>query len=164
MKASKAIQNFIKKEGNEGYRKFQYSCSNGYPTIGYGHKLKKGEIYSSGVDLQQAESLFQKDLYIAELQIQKALQPVLGTLTQGMYDAIVSLVFNIGIGQLTVADRVTGRSTKCYASLLRGDFKDAAFHMFDKDVGFTKVRAGGKLTISSGLAKRRAGERVFFGY
>lgn len=163
MKASKAIQDFIKKEGNEGYRKFQYSCSNGYPTIGYGHKLKKGEMYPSGVSLELAEELFQKDLYIAEVQIQKALQPILGTLTQGMYDAIVSLVFNIGIGQFTVADAVKGKSTKCYAALLRQDFKDAAFQMFDRDAGFTKVRANGKLTISNGLATRRAGERVFFG-
>lgn len=158
MRSSKEIQNFIK--AKENYKKFQYPCSAGCPTIGYGHKLKLGENYPSGINIEQAEELFKKDLYIVELQLQKALASILSFITQGMYDAIVSLVYNVGIGKFTIADAKTGKSTKCYAALLRADFKEAAIQMFSAEYGF--VKADGKL--SNGLLRRRTEERVFFGY
>ena len=79
----------------EGFRKQIYHCLNGLPTIGYGHVLLRGESkwYSHGISIEEAEKLLRQDIKIVENCIGKVLKvPV----NENQFDALVSLVFNIG--------------------------------------------------------------------
>ncbi len=160
MKASEDIKKLIK--NFEGYRSSAYLCSNGYPTIGYGHKIKKGESFGV-MNEQKAMELFEQDIFVVESQLQKVLAPILPQLTQNMYDAIVSLVFNIGISRFTNTINAMGKSTKCYTALLRGDWVEASKQMFSTEFGFNKIRKNNKFVLSDGLVKRRAAEQKIFG-
>lgn len=62
-------------------------------TIGYGHLLKEGEDFRQGITEAQAVELLRADIAVAERTIQKN---VITTLTQNQFDALVSLVYNIG--------------------------------------------------------------------
>lgn len=48
-------------KNHEGYRSSVYNCSNGYPTIGYGHKIRQDEEFSS-IDEEEAEELLEQDM------------------------------------------------------------------------------------------------------
>ncbi|HJO93149.1 MAG TPA: lysozyme [Victivallales bacterium] len=70
-------------------------------TIGYGHLISKQEWskYNHRITEQQANLLFLKDLtYKGEKIVQKYIKV---KLTQYQFDALVSLVFNIGIGNFS---------------------------------------------------------------
>jgi lysozyme len=83
--------NFIKKR--EQYRSIVYSDQAGKPTIGYGHELKPGEIYPDGITREQAERLLVQDIGKAEKVIQNDVKV---DLVQHQFDALTSLVYNIG--------------------------------------------------------------------
>jgi lysozyme len=74
-----------------------YKDSAGYSTIGYGHKLKTGEQFTT-VTIQEAERILRKDLDEAEGCLNKYLIEKGTQLTQYEFDALTSLVFNIGTG------------------------------------------------------------------
>lgn len=78
----------------EGFSSVPYQCLGGKPTIGYGHVIRNGERLKS-VTESEAEALLRKDLYSAE---QAVLDLVEIDLHQHQFDALVSLVFNIGRG------------------------------------------------------------------
>ena len=84
--------NLIKKF--EGFKPVVYSCVGGHNTIGYGHKLSKEEKYSI-IDINFAEKLLVKDLCRICCLINKI---TYSDLCQHQYDALTSLVFNIGVG------------------------------------------------------------------
>ena len=144
MKASELIKTKIKEW--EGLRLTAYKCPAGVLTIGYGHT---GADVTSGKTITQAEAdaLFDKDIAQFERQVAAVVGAV--NLRQCQWDAIVSLAYNIGIGNF-------GRSTllsklKSYADnpAIRGEF--ARWN-----------RAGGK--VQPGLVKRRDWEaRRYFG-
>lgn len=50
----------------EGFSPTVYFCPAGYPTIGYGHVVKKGEDFSGGITQGEAEELLRLDAQIAE--------------------------------------------------------------------------------------------------
>ena len=115
----------------------------GFPTIGYGHLIRKGETFTRDITEQEAEALLRKDLVTAEYYVGTFL-PV--ELTDHQFDALVSFTFTLGGGAL---QRSTLR--QC---LLRGDLMSAADE-------FPKwVYAGGKK--SSVLIRRRQTERRLF--
>ena len=108
--------NFIK--SFEQLRLTVYLDQAGRPTIGFGHLLTSGEAFPGGITNAQAFAVLAKDLELAERSIlylvcnQGRADAV--TLTQYEFDALVSLVFNIGAGpfrdstllkKLRVADR-----------------------------------------------------------
>jgi lysozyme len=64
----------------------------GYPTIGWGHKVKSGETFAAGVTPEQAEEILKKDVAEAQDIVRGLGIP----LTQQQFDALVSFVFNIG--------------------------------------------------------------------
>ena len=85
-----AIQNW------EGLRLQVYNDLNGYPTVGYGHKLQSGESYPNGITEAQADALFNQDCVSVESQLAS-----FGlALTQGQYDALFSFLYNLGISAL----------------------------------------------------------------
>lgn len=79
-------------KGLEGFKPKPYFCSAGKPTIGYGHKIKKGEVFTILTE-EEAEHLMRDDVE----PIVKFINVHLDTLiTQNQFDALVMFIFNIG--------------------------------------------------------------------
>jgi len=105
----------ISKEGKEFLTKLEggvfhncYIDSGGEPTIGVGHLLTHGERmsgkiwikgysvdYIDGLTTEQCHDLLERDLELAVMAVNNY---VVAILTQYQFDALVSFVFNIGIG------------------------------------------------------------------
>jgi len=126
----------------EGFSATPYMDPNDGWTIGYGHLIKPGETFLA-ITREQGRALLRSDVAQAELAIADLVKE---PLTQGMYDALVSFVFNIGRGQFS-------RSTML-KHLNAGD-RLAAFQEFDRWI----IDDGKKLL---GLARRRAAEGCVF--
>ena len=76
----------------EEFRPYAYVCPAGLWTIGYGHT--DGVKPTDKIDLAQGEAYLRKDLEIVE----RCLNSLDIKLNQNQYDALCSLIFNIGIG------------------------------------------------------------------
>jgi len=94
MKTSDRGVNFIKEF--EELRLEAYLDGGGVPTIGWGHT--KGVSLGQTITLEQAEKFIREDLQEAELCI---VRQVPYGLAQHQFDALVSLVFNIGVSAFT---------------------------------------------------------------
>jgi len=90
------LDSFIK--GNEGVRYKPYKDTRGYWTIGYGHKLRTGELakYKKGISQIEAEELFRKDLGWVKSRIKK-LVPNYDSLDKRARLVLLDLGFNLGI-------------------------------------------------------------------
>ncbi len=119
-----------------------YKDSAGHPTIGYGHKIKRGEDFSKGITKEQALKLLRRDVQIAVDTVNTSVKV---PLSQAQFDALVSLAFNIGSPRFQkstlVRDLNNGRLVP------RPDFTrlDTAHHV-----------------VSRGLLKRREDEYSLF--
>jgi len=104
MKPDKKFFDFIERE--EGKRNNVYPDSRGLPTIGKGHLLTKDELssgkitingervkYRNGLTDSQIENLLLQDCSFAMKTIDENVKV---PLTQNQYNALLSLVFNIG--------------------------------------------------------------------
>lgn len=109
-------------------------------TIGYGHihNVHEGETCTE----EDADRFLLDDLADAE----RCLEGCIQTLEQQQYDALVSLVFNIGCGNF--------RASTLLRKLKAGEFEAAA------DEFLRWNRANGK--IMNGLTRRRQAERTLF--
>ncbi|MDR0319136.1 MAG: lysozyme [Rickettsiales bacterium] len=72
---------------HEGLRLSIYDCPAGYKTIGYGHLVKTA---MTEITKGEADKLLREDVKIAE-------SALTGNFTQNQFDALVSLIFNIGV-------------------------------------------------------------------
>ena len=78
-------------------------------TIGYGHLIKPGEDFSAGLTEQQATELLEQDLQATYNTINEQISAdAISNMTQSQYDALVSLVFNIGAGSAAPQNRNRG--------------------------------------------------------
>ena len=80
----------------EGFSSTVYQCPAGLPTIGYGHLIKKGEVFDS-ITEAEAEDLLRLDVQVAERAV---LRLISVPLTDGQFDTLVSFTFNLGSGSL----------------------------------------------------------------
>lgn len=143
---------------HEGVRFKPYQCPAKLWTIGVGHVLypdqgklpidQRGAYALRPEDSRQfskeeVDGILRNDLNRFERGVERFC-PV--PLTQGMFDALVSFAFNVGLGTL---QRSTLRQ-----KLLRGDKAGAAEELLKY------CMAGGK--VLKGLQKRRIDERVVF--
>ena len=143
---------------HEGVRFKPYQCPAKLWTIGVGHVLypdqgklpidQRGAYALRAEDSRQfskeeVDGILRSDLNRFERGVERFC-PV--PLTQGMFDALVSFAFNVGLGTL---QRSTLRQ-----KLLRGDKAGAAEELLKY------CMAGGK--VLKGLQKRRIDERVVF--
>lgn len=135
MKASNQLLEKIKEF--EGLRLRAYRDAVGKPTIGYGHTL--GVKMGQRITELQAEEMLRQDLWVAG----RFANTIKEINTQGRYDAVVSFIFNLGVGSFK-------RST-LYRRILR--------HAPDKMIQAEFRRwthSGGK--VLPGLVKRREWE------
>lgn len=136
------------KDGLELIKNFEgcvlkvYLDAIGLPTIGYGHLIKPGESFTK-ITQKEAEDLLKSDAQIFVDGVNKLLEV---NVTQNQFDALVSIAFNIGLGNL--------KSSTLLRLVNAGDYKGAA----DQFPRWNK--AGGK--VLNGLTKRRNAERDLF--
>jgi lysozyme len=130
----------------EGLRLSAYLCPAKKWTIGYGHTrtAKPG----MKITADEAKALLDGDLAWATAAVNRLARV---PLNQNQFDALVSLVYNIGESAFagsTVLRRLNG-----------GDYAGAAsaFEMWNKITD-----SAGKKVVSRGLANRRASERLLF--
>lgn len=90
MKASIDAYELIKQF--EGLRLEAYLCPAGIWTIGYGHTSDVSP--NSFITIQEADEYLYRDVATIEMQLNKLNL----SLSQSQWDAIVSFVFNVGIG------------------------------------------------------------------
>lgn len=127
----------------EGFSARVYLCPAGRRTIGYGHVVRSGEGFPDGISLGEAEDLLISDIRETEQAVGRL---VTVPLSQGQFDALVCLAYNIGAGALA-------RST--LLRLLNAGNRAAAALEFSR-----WAYAGGyKL---EGLIKRREEEKALF--
>lgn len=131
----------------EGLRTNPYKDSAGHATIGVGHLIHRGPVTSAdharfrGFTRADAVGLLRQDVSSRE----RAVSHLVGvTLNQNEFDALVSLVFNIGEGEQGFAGSTVRRK------LNAGERRDAAN-------AFLMWKVGGP-----GLIHRRRRERVLF--
>lgn len=82
----------------ENWEPLVYICPAGYPTIGWGHVVLKGETFPTtgkGISKQVGTRLLRRDVGIAERIIADYVSV---PLTPEQHGALVSFVFNIGEG------------------------------------------------------------------
>jgi lysozyme len=143
MKISQNGINLIKKF--EGVRSRPYRCPAGLWTVGVGHLIGDGkqlpDSYNRSFTENEIDAILRKDLARFERGVVMQF-PMSYRFTQGMFDALVSFSFNLGLGAL---QRSTVRS-----ALLRYDKGKAGESLLKY------CKAGGK--ILKGLQLRRQAE------
>lgn len=135
-------------KGWEGFKPSVYLDSAGKPTIGYGHLIKPYESFTTITEAQASQMLAQ-DVSEAENGVNRLVKVAL---TQSQFDALVSFVFNVGVGAFS-------RSTML-KQLNAGNYQ-LAQQAFTAWVYVTK---DGKKVVEPGLVNRRlADARLFAG-
>jgi lysozyme len=137
MKLSGAGLELIKR--SEGFKGRTYKDVNGFPTIGYGHRLLHPESFPDGVGESQAAEILISDVRDAEQAVARLVKV---PLSQGQFDALVDFCFNLGTGRLA--------SSTLLKVLNLGRYDDAAEQLLRWDI------AGGH--ENSGLRARRQAE------
>ncbi len=132
---------FIKKY--EGFKNKPYICPAGKLTIGYGHVISPHEKFNTTITEKDADRILKNDLKVTQTTIEKG---VTVSLTQGQYDALVSLVYNWGEGNF-----LRSMGLKC---LNNNDYTQAAKEFFSLDHGVVNI----KDKFSEGLYNRRQAE------
>lgn len=142
----------------EGFSSAPYIDMVGVSTIGYGNTYypdrRKVKMTDKHLTEPQAAQLA---MDVVNLDFAPAVNKIFkdeiasGKLNQNMFDALVSLAYNIGVGALSTSNSVTG-------NIKKGDYKAAA----DGFLLWNKGRVNGKLQAINGLTRRRKEERDLF--
>ena len=128
----------------ESFSSQEYICPAGKRTIGYGHVCREDEHYPLGITPAEAEEILLDDIVEAEKPIIKLLEKI--PLSGNQYDALVSLVYNIGSEAF--------ETSSMHSYLLARDYVSAAGEF----TRWCKVKRRGV----KGLLNRRIKELKFF--
>lgn len=135
----------------EGFKDYVYICPAGKPTIGYGHvidsKLVALTKASPPITREKAEQLLKDDVKEAEDAINSSVKV---SLTQGQFDALLSLIYNWGVYNFKISNGLR--------KLNAGDYQGAAEEFFSKEKGIVKI----KKVFSPGLYRRRQAEEALW--
>lgn len=142
----------------EGFRSAPYRDMVGVNTIGYGNTYypdrRKVQLSDAHLTEPQAEQLA---MDIVNLDFAPAVNNIFkdeiasGKLNQNMFDALVSLAYNIGVSALANSNSVTG-------NIKKGRYNAAA----NGFLLWNKGRVNGRLQPIRGLTRRRTEERELF--
>lgn len=129
----------------EGFRATAYLCPAGVWTVGYGTTRISGKLVKQGtkVTTDEAETLLEEDLKRFEDGVNRLVQV---EINQNQFDALVSFVYNLGVGNL--------QKSTLLKKLNAGLFAEAAEQFLKWD------KAAGKRL--PGLTRRRKAERELF--
>ena len=144
MKTSNKGIDLIKR--HEGFRRKAYKCPAGVWTIGYGHTggVKSGDVITAA----RGEELLREDLAHAERVVDMQCLP----LSQNQFDALVSLVFNVGEGNFLRSTLLRKAKRNVNDPSIADEFRK-----------WNKARVSGSLTPLAGLVRRREGElKLYF--
>jgi lysozyme len=142
MTPSKRAVDLIKKF--EGFYADSYLCPAGVPTIGFGSTMwSDGKKVKLGqrISMEEAEKLLMWEI------TNKAIALPVMSVNQNMFDAIVSFVYNLGLGAFL-------RST-LYKKIQQNPFDESIRNEFMK-WSYAKVK--GEMKQLKGLMKRRTAE------
>ena len=157
MKVSKAAIDMI--NHHEGVRTKPYRCPALLWTVGVGHvidpthaavkyeerrNLPIPQGWDRVLSMGEVDTILAEDLRRFERGVVRLCPPAAGN--QGVFDALVSFAFNVGLGNL--------QRSSLRMKTNRGDFEEAA----DEFLKWTK--AGGR--VLPGLVKRRNDERALY--
>lgn len=145
LRVTAAGQKLIK--ASEGYSAVPYLCASGVPTIGWGSTIdacgNPVTLDHPRITREEAQALFRRDLALFGKGVRVLVkQPI----SKQQYSALVSLSYNIGMGNF--------RSSTLLRKLNRGDYTGCSQE-------FWKWRRADGV-ILSGLVKRRELERLMF--
>jgi lysozyme len=128
----------------EGLNLESYKCPAGKWTIGYGHSITSSDYFRGAITASIANQLLQRDLNIIEAYLNSVLGGI--KITQGMFDALASLVDNWGAANF-------GKS-QGLKYLKINKLKLSAKEFFSKTRGVVNING----TFSNGLFRRRQAE------
>jgi|GEM_PF-324155 len=147
----------------ESIKTSAYTCPAGKPTIGIGHTSAAGGSFETtdgkthtqvalGQRITEAEAhrLFAADIDQFEDGVERLIARAPVAPNENEFDALVSLAFNIGIGNFS--------SSTVLKRFLRGDKAGAAEAM----LAWNKMTVNGKKVVAKGLVRRREAERWLF--
>ncbi len=117
MRISQAGIDLIKRY--EGWRDHAYDANPPFAdwTIGYGHKIKDGETFPQTITRALGENLLRKDLEMAEDRVNSMIKI---PLTQGQFDALASLAYNL----------TWGSWVKAATRINRGESAESVFPLY----------------------------------
>jgi murein DD-endopeptidase MepM/ murein hydrolase activator NlpD/GH24 family phage-related lysozyme (muramidase) len=110
------LKDWIKQE--EGFRSETYIDTEGYPTIGYGHKLKPGESFPGGISKADADKLFEQDFAEHQAEASKIPEYLKSP------DIITAMTYQMGKGGVMGFENMRKK-------LAAGDMEGAAAEMMD---------------------------------
>lgn len=141
----------------EGFRAKPYRDSVGKPTIGWGTTYYPDgtpvRMSDKPVTRSEAASIKQAVLnqdFSPAVNMMFADEIESGAITQNMFDALISLVYNIGVMGL--------KASSIYRNIKAGRYDAAA----DSFLLYNKGRINGRLEVIGGLVTRRHKERALF--
>lgn len=126
-----------------------YKDNTGY-SIGYGHRLKKGENYKK-ISKEKAEQLFREDIKSVEASVNRLLKNIKFKPSQNFIDGLADLVYNCG---------ETGvKKSEFYKRLLRCRVNNGKVNRNDLNFTLAAVKTmrlpAASTGLQKGVAKRR---------
>lgn len=126
-----------------------YKDNTGY-SIGYGHRLKKGENYKK-ISKIKAEQLFKEDIKSVEASVNRILKDIKFKPTQNFIDGLADLVYNCGEAGV--------KKSEFYKRLCRCRVKNGKVNQNDLNYTVAAVKTmrlpSSKTGLKDGVAKRR---------
>lgn len=123
----------------EGFRSKPYKDTQGYWTIGLGHKIRDGETFTT-ISEQEAIELFKND-YNNAVQIAQSFPEYAG-LPEAGKEVMVDMIYNMGIGWEKTKDK-NGKGYKSFKTfrqqLLKGDYLGASQSILESDYARNQV-------------------------
>ena len=126
-----------------------YKDNTGY-SIGYGHRIKKGENYKK-ISKAKAEQLFKEDIKGVEASINRILKNIKFKPTQNFIDGLADLVYNCGEGGV--------KKSEFYKRLSKCRVKNGKVNKNDLNYTVAAVKTmrlpSSKTGLKEGISKRR---------
>lgn len=126
-----------------------YKDNTGY-SIGYGHRIKKGEKYKK-ISKAKAEQLFKEDIKNVEASINRILKNIKFKPTQNFIDGLADLVYNCGEGGV--------KKSEFYKRLSKCRVKNGKVNKNDLNYTVAAIKTmrlpSSKTGLKEGVSKRR---------